>query len=82
GLWPRKGEIRAGGDADLAIVDPDREWTLTPDALHTRSGLSPYLGRRFRGFITRTVVRGLTVSAGGMVTGAPGAGRFIPRTPE
>ncbi len=80
GLWPRKGEIRAGGDADLAIVDPDREWILTPEMLHTRSGLSPYLGRGFHGFVTRTVVRGVTVSVDGAVIGAPGVGRYVPRT--
>lgn len=79
GLWPRKGEIRAGGDADLAIVDPDREWTLMADALHARSGLSPYLGRRFHGAVTRTMVRGRVVSDQGEVTGTPGDGRFIAR---
>ena len=79
GLWPRKGEIRPGSDADLAVVDLDREWTLTADALHTRSGLSPYLGRRFRGAVTRTLVRGRTVFERGEVTGAPGDGRFVAR---
>ena len=79
GLWPRKGEIRAGGDADLVLVDLDRDWTLTQDALETRSGISPYVGRRFKGRIARTLVRGRTVYVDGKVTGAPGDGWFVQR---
>ncbi|HZP97492.1 MAG TPA: allantoinase AllB [Candidatus Limnocylindria bacterium] len=77
GLWPRKGEIRVGADADLVLVDLEREWTLGPDELETRSGLSPYLGRAFRGAVVRTLVRGRTVYADGAVLGAPGDGWFV-----
>jgi len=79
GLWPRKGEIRVGGNADLVLVDLEREWTFTPEMLETRSGLSPYVGRRFTGRIERTIVRGRTVYADGKVTGAPGDGWFVQR---
>lgn len=79
GLWPRKGEIGPGSDADLVLVDLDREWTLTQDALQTRSGISPYVGRRFKGAIARTIVRGRTVYLDGKVTGAPGDGWFVQR---
>ena len=75
----RKGEIRAGKDADLVLIDLDGEWTLTAGALETRSGLSPYLGRQFKGRVARTVVRGRTVYADGVVTGAPGDGWFVQR---
>jgi allantoinase len=61
GLWPQKGAIRAGADADLALVAMDREWTLEPEQLQARSGLSPYVGRSFRGAVVRTLVRGVTV---------------------
>ncbi|HYR94425.1 MAG TPA: allantoinase AllB [Methylomirabilota bacterium] len=78
-LWPRKGEIRKGTDADFALVDLGREWTLSADALEARSGLSPYVGRRFTGAVERTIVRGRTVYADGAVTGAPGDGWFVRR---
>ncbi|MDO8506063.1 MAG: allantoinase AllB, partial [Candidatus Limnocylindria bacterium] len=51
GLWPRKGEIRVGADGDLALVDLDREWTFGAEQLETASGLSPYVGRTFRGAV-------------------------------
>jgi len=61
GLWPQKGAIRPGADADLALVAMDREWTLEAEQLQARSGLSPYVGRSFRGAVVRTLVRGVTV---------------------
>ncbi|HEY9325429.1 MAG TPA: allantoinase AllB [Candidatus Limnocylindria bacterium] len=61
GLWPQKGAIRPGADADLALVAMDREWTLEGEQLQARSGVSPYVGRSFRGAVVRTLVRGVTV---------------------
>jgi len=61
GLWPQKGAIRAGADADVALVALEREWTFEPEQLQARSGLSPYVGRSFRGAVVRTLVRGVTV---------------------
>jgi allantoinase len=77
GLSGRKGRITAGGDADIVLFDPDREWTLGPAALQTRSGLTPYTGRRFTGAVVRTLVRGTTVFRDGEFPAAPGHGRFI-----
>jgi allantoinase len=80
GLSPRKGAIVIGADADFALVDPLRTWTLGPGQLHTKSGISAYLGRTFRGAVVRTIVRGRTVFAGGEILGEPGWGRLV--TPE
>jgi allantoinase len=77
GLSDRKGRIRAGGDADIVLFDPDREWTLEPAAVQTRNGLTPYAGRRFTGAVVRTLVRGVTVFRDGELPGAPGHGRFV-----
>ena len=79
GLAPHKGAIAVGADADLALVDPDRQWTFTREMLQTRSGISPYLGAEFQGAVVRTIVRGRTVFADGQVVGTPGYGRFVAR---
>ena len=61
GLGRRKGRIKAGADADIVLLDPEREWALEPSAVRTRSGITPYAGRRFTGAVVRTLVRGRTV---------------------
>ena len=66
-------------DADLVLVDLEREWTLEPAALQTRSGLSPYLGRTFRGAVVTTLVRGRIVYRDGAFPAGPGHGRFVAR---
>jgi allantoinase len=80
GLWPRKGRIARGADADIVLFDPAREWTLTAEDSQT-GGVSPYVGRSFTGAVIRTLVRGRTVYADGVVTDRP-AGRFIPRVKD
>jgi len=83
GLFPRKGAIAVRADADFAIVDPAREWTLERGELQTRSGVSAYLGRTFTGKVVRTIVRGQTVFVDGEVIGKPGWGQFLrPNNPN
>lgn len=77
GLAPRKGRIASGSDADIVLFDPAREWTLEPSAVQTRSGLTPYAGRRFTGAVVRTIVRGTTVYLEGEFPASPGHGRFL-----
>src|SRR2546421_6093489 len=72
----QKGEIAIGKDADFSIVDPDGEETVTADSLLYRHRHSPYVGRRLRGRVVRTVLRGQTVFLHGKIAGSP-SGKFI-----
>jgi allantoinase len=78
GLWPRKGGIQVGADADLAIVR-NAEWKF--DASQTLDGLnwSPYDGEIFTARTQATFVRGQLVWNGTQIEGKPGHGVFIPR---
>ena len=78
GLWPRKGAIAPGSDADVVLFDPDREWTLDEEGSRTR-GVDPYVGRSFRGKVVRTLIGGRTVYNERETVTNPARGRFIPR---
>ena len=80
GLWPQKGEIRAGSDADLIVADLDRAWRVSAEWLQSRHKHSPFVGRSVRGWIARVLVRGRTVCRDGEVVGDP-QGRWLRRPP-
>lgn len=71
-----KGEIEVGRDADLALVDLDREWTLTADELRYRHRQSPYVGRLVSGRVVRVLLRGRTVLDEGHIVAEP-SGRLV-----
>jgi allantoinase len=77
GLYPRKGALTVGSDADVTVVDPAAEWTLDAGMLKTRWPISPFLGRRFRGRVETTIVRGTVVYRDGEIVAAPGFGRRL-----
>jgi allantoinase len=79
GLPPAKGALAVGADADIALLDPGAAWTLGPDDLLDRHRLSPFTGRRLRGRIVRTLLRGRTIARDGRLTAAPPAGRVLRR---
>jgi allantoinase len=77
GLWPRKGAILPGSDADLVVLDPESAWTVDPAALVTPAGWSPYAGRVLRGRVVATFSRGVQAWDGEHVLSPAGHGRFV-----
>ena len=77
GLWPRKGSLEPGADADVVIVDPTEKWTVEDAQVLSRAGWSPYSGRELAGRAVRTYVRGHLAMADGTVVAAPGSGRLL-----
>jgi allantoinase len=73
---PNKGRIEVGMDADFAFVDLDESFTLRGDGMFYRHGVSPYVGREFRGKVVRTMVRGTTVFENGKIVSEP-VGKFV-----
>jgi dihydropyrimidinase len=78
GLYPRKGVIAPGSDADLCLIDPSIRKSLTRDDFHV-SDYSPWEGWEVRGWPVTTILRGKTIVEDGRWTGAIGDGRLIPR---
>lgn len=72
GLSRRKGQIAAGFDADLAVWNPDAQWTVDAGRLHYRHKLTPYEGEKLRGRVERTYLRGRLVYDGGQFRDGPG----------
>jgi dihydropyrimidinase len=80
GLYPKKGTIAVGTDADIAIWDPDREVTISQSLMHGGSDYTPYEGIRVKGWPVSTMVRGKFVVRDGKLVGTLGAGAYVPRT--
>lgn len=79
-LYPRKGSIAVGGDADLVVWDPDRQVTISDAMVHDRAGYTPYAGRTVTGWPDVVMRRGEVIAEGGRLRGKPGSGAFLPRT--
>jgi dihydropyrimidinase len=81
GMFPRKGTIAVGADADLVVWDPNREAVVTHAALHDAMDYTPFEGARVKGWPVTTVSRGDVVWDGQTVRGDAGRGRFVARAP-
>jgi dihydropyrimidinase len=79
GLFPRKGTIAPGSDADIVVFDPDRIVTLSAKTLHMNVDYNPYEGRQVTGAADTVVSRGRVVIENGKLVGRHGTGSFLKR---
>jgi dihydroorotase len=82
GIFPKKGALVPGSDADLVLVDLDREMTLTDEGLYTKVGWTPYLGWKVKGYVALTMLRGTVIARDREIVGSPGYGQYIAGVPQ
>lgn len=80
GLYPAKGEIAIGSDADLVLWDPERRGTIRQENLHHGSDYTPYEGHEITGWPVRVLLRGTVVIENGAPVGDAPQGRYVSRT--
>jgi dihydropyrimidinase len=80
GLYPRKGVIAPGSDADIVIYDPSATQTLGVASHHMNVDYSAYEGMRITGQVETVLSRGRVIVSEGTWRGAPGHGTFLPRS--
>jgi dihydropyrimidinase len=79
GLYPKKGTIAVGSDADIAIWDPKRKTTITQSLMHGGCDYTPYEGIAVTGWPVSTMLRGKFIVRDGKLVGKPGDGAYVPR---
>src|SRR4051812_40784701 len=80
GLFPRKGTIAPGSDADIVVFDPNRTITLSAKTLHMNVDYNPYEGRQVTGATDTVLSRGRLVIENGVFVGRKGGGSFLKRS--
>tara|TARA_B100001765_G_C19473644_1_gene325296 strand:+ start:310 stop:681 length:372 start_codon:yes stop_codon:yes gene_type:complete len=81
GMYPQKGCIAPGSDADLVVLDPDETRVIDGESMHSAAGYSPYDGWEIKGWPKFTISRGEVVAEGSSVDDKPGRGLLVPRKP-
>ena len=79
GLYPQKGSLAIGSDADIAIIDPNEEYTMSAEKLHMKAGYTPFEGKKTYGPVKYTISRGEVIYDNGKFTASPGRGLFVKR---
>ena len=77
GLYPKKGVIAPGSDADIVILDPDKKHSLNAADLHMGTDLSVYEGMEVIGWPMMTILRGKVIAENDKFTGTAGEGKFV-----
>lgn len=80
GIYPKKGSLEVGSDADFFIFNPKDQWTVDITKLYTKSRMSniPFQGKKFNGKIEATYVRGRKVYCNNEILGTSGYGEYVP----
>jgi dihydropyrimidinase len=81
GMYPEKGTIAIGSDADLVVFDPKKKVTIKAENLQTNCDWSPFEGWKLEGYPVTTISRGKIVAENGKFVGEVGGGRFLKRKP-
>ena len=79
GMYPKKGVLKVGSDADIVLFDPDKEETITWEKLHENVDYKPYEGLKVKGAPILTISRGKIVAKDGEFVGRAGDGQFVKR---
>ena len=78
-MYPRKGVIAVGSDADIVVWDPEGTRTISASTQHARGGFNVFEGRTVRGIPSTTMAAGKVVFDRGVLTAEEGAGRYVER---
>ena len=81
GMYPQKGTIAPGSDADIVVFDPNKKVTLHANDLQTKCDWSPYENWSLKGYPNTTISRGKIIVSGGKFIGECGHGQFLKRKP-
>jgi len=82
GLYPRKGEIAIGSDADILIWDPEKESTLSVENHHMNTDYNVYEGMKIKGVPDKVFLRGKLIVDGSNWLGEKGGGQYLHRLPN
>ncbi len=77
GLYPRKGYLAPGADADITIVDMEKEWVVTHEEMYSKTKYTPYNNFKLKGKPVMTIVMGNVVMEEGEIVGKPGTGKLV-----
>jgi dihydropyrimidinase len=80
GLYPRKGHLGPGADADIVLIDPKHKTTITAAGLHHAVDYTPFEGITVHGGVREVFLRGQRVVSQGRLLGRPGCGRYLARS--
>lgn len=79
GIYPRKGNLEPGADADVVILDPEKTWTITRDLMHGAGDYTCYEGRTIQGAVDAVYLRGKEIVKRGQFLGSRGDGQYLKR---